>query len=75
MRDGKKRKRGRFEFIKSVSDPALDNFSYSAEGDDEILKCQNNLFVVDDFFFFLILKITPQMFLPKCTFPPGKSRL
>ena len=52
MRDGKKRKRGRFEFIKSVSDPALDNFSYSAEGDDEILKCQNNLFVVDDFFFF-----------------------
>ena len=36
MRDGKKRKRGRFEFNKSVSDPALNNVSYSAEGDDEI---------------------------------------
>lgn len=71
-------KKGREEGLSStnqLSDPALDNFSYSAEGDDEILKCQNNLFVVDDFFFFLILKITPQMFLPKCTFPPGKSRL
>ena len=71
-------KKGREEGLSStnqLSDPALDNFSYSAEGDDEILKCQNNLFVVDYFFFFLILKITPQMFLPKCTFPPGKSRL
>lgn len=36
MRDGKKRKRERFNFHKSLSDPALDNFSYTAEGDDEI---------------------------------------
>ena len=51
-------KKGREEGLSStnqLSDPALDNFSYSAEGDDEILKCQNNLFVVDDFFFFFLI--------------------
>lgn len=35
MRDGKRGKGGRFKFNESLSDPALDNFSYTAEGDDE----------------------------------------